>query len=193
MIKSIHIFLILGVLLCSSCKKQQKKLEEVTIKSDMSTATSHKKVAELSNLAKQNVGDWQEYNDVKEFLSRFNSITPNEALQTSNELKDLAQYLSDSLKIDALKTDALKARSNVFRNEVLRLYDMSHIPAIKAQEVNQQIDKVLLIFSSYTIKINTIYSKEEFDKEINLDDFFKLEEKQPDNSQKKLPKPLELQ
>ncbi len=140
----------------------------------MNTKVTHKRVAGFSDLAQKKIGDWREYSELNEFLTHFNSISPNEALQMATELKGLTKNLKDSLKIDILKIDALKARVNVFENEVLRLNDMALIPAVKAKEVNSQIDKILLVFGSYNNKVNTIYSKEQFNQEINPDDFFEL-------------------
>ncbi|WP_299622540.1 hypothetical protein [uncultured Tenacibaculum sp.] len=170
---SLTLFLISLFLL--SCKGEQKTVVEETVTSDMSVVSKHSKPSNLSDLAKSKIQDWTEYNEINDFLDRFSSISPNQALQMANELTTLAKNLNDSLKIETLKTNALKARTNVLENEVLRLNDMTMIPAIKAKEVNEQIDKILLIFGSYNAKVNTIYSKKEFDEEINLDDFFKLD------------------
>lgn len=176
MYKYSSLFIFLFSLLLISCNGEKKQVtQDTTIKSDMSTIVKHKKVTNLSDLAKEKIKDWTEYNEMDEFLNRFSSISPNQALQMANELKSLAKNLNDSLKIEALKTNALKARTNVLENEILRLNDMTLIPAIKAKEVNKQIDKILLVYSSYNAKVNTIYSKEEFDREINLDDFFSLD------------------
>ena len=174
--KYAHLFILFISLLFFNCEKAQKKdtKQKVATTSKMSIVVKHKEVSNLSDLAKTKIKDWNQYNELDEFLKRFIAISPNQALQMANELKGLAKNLNDSLKIETLKSNALKARTNVLENEILRLNDMTLIPAIKAKEVNSQIDKILLIFSSYNAKVNTIYSKKEFDEEINLDDFFKV-------------------
>ena len=103
-------------------------------------------------------------------LNRFEKISPNEALNNALNLKDLAKDLKDSLKIKNFKISSFEARLNVLLNEALRLADMTKIPAIKAEEVNNQVAKILLIFSSLNEKINTVYIQEKFEDEINVED-----------------------
>jgi len=50
---------------------------------------------------------------------------------------------------------------------------MTLIPSISASEVNSQVEKIMVIFGSVNDKINTVYTKKKFDKEINLDSLFK--------------------
>ena len=63
-------------------------------------------------------------------------------------------------------------RRYVLRNEALRLKDMTLIPAIQPNQVNEQVDKIIMVFNSYTQKVNTIYNKKKFDEEIDLDAIF---------------------
>ncbi len=175
MLKYSSLLILLISVFFFNCTPKKKNTVEKIVTSDMSTVVKHKKVTNLSELAKTKIQDWTEYNELDEFLGRFSSVSPNQALQMANELKGLVKSLNDSLKIETLKTNALKARTNVLENEILRLNDMTLIPSIKAKEINNQVDKILLIYSSYNAKVNTIYSKKEFDEEINLDDFFKPE------------------
>lgn len=126
----------------------------------------------LSSLSKKQVNDWTEYENLNSYLKQFNNTSPNDALNMAVELNEYIKILKDSLKIEDLKTNSLNARFNVLRNEALRLTDMTRIPAIQPDQVNAQIDKILLVFNSYTQKVNTIYSKKKFDEEIDLDNFF---------------------
>ncbi len=168
-----------------ACSKEVKtKEDQKKTVSKMSLIVEHKKSVDVSMLAKKEIESWKEYSELKVFLSRFHKISPNEALNVAIELKDLTKTMTDSLKIKDLKVNALKARVNVFKNEVLRLVDMTLIPAIKDHEVNNQIDKVLLIFSSLNEKINTIYSKKEFDKEVDLENFFELKKEDKEEKSK---------
>ncbi len=175
MLKLILFIVVVSISFFACSKEVKTKEEQKKTISKMSLIIDHKKSVEVSTLAKKEIESWNEYNDLKDFLSRFHKISPTEALNVAIELKDLTKTMRDSLKIKDLKVNALKARINVFQNEVLRLVDMTLIPAIKDYEVNNQIDKVLLVFSSLNEKINTIYSKKEFDKEVDLENFFELE------------------
>lgn len=179
------IFFIIGlVFILGACKKSIQTIDKTEKKPTMSIEVSHKTPSDLTDDAQKEIENWKEYNDVVLYLDRFKKITPNEALNFAIELKDLTKKLKDSIKIKDFKTASFKARVNVLENEALRLADMTLIPAITAKEVNTQIDKYLLVFSSLNDKINTIYQKKEFDKEVNLDSFFVL-----DTSEKTLPKP----
>jgi hypothetical protein len=53
--------------------------------------------------------------------------------------------------------------------EALRLADLTDIGAIKAAEINTQLDKTMTAFSNVTIKINTVLEKINFENEINID------------------------
>lgn len=164
--------LVLISLFVVSCKKTIQTPNKKEKKTEMNITVKHKPVKELSELSKKNIKDWEEYDILNKHLERFYQTSPREALDMAVELTQLLKTLKDSTNIKALKTNALRARYNVLENEALRLKDMTLIPAIKPTEVNSQIDKILAVFSSYTEKINTIYSKKKFDEEINLDLFF---------------------
>jgi len=86
--------------------------------------------------------------------------------------------LEDSLNIDLFKTRSFKSRLHVLENEVMRLEDMSNIQAITTQEVNLQIDKIFLVFTSLNDKINTAFNQEKFEKDIDLGDFFTMDKKE---------------
>lgn len=61
---------------------------------------------------------------------------------------------------------SFRTRVNVLENETLRLKDMTFIPAITANDVNTQVDKILAAFSATNSKINTIYSQLEVEQDI---------------------------
>ena len=63
----------------------------------------------------------------------------------------------------------LTARINILYNETLRLADMTTIPAIKADEVHQQTEKIIDAFSAVHAKINTVLSKKRFEDEIGVE------------------------
>lgn len=178
------LFLTLISLLLLGCKKQVQTVTLDTKKPEMSIKVKHKKSAELSELSKKEIGNWKEYNELNDFFERYTNVSPNEALDMSIELQKLTENLKDSIRYDDLKTNAVVSRTNVLENEVLRLVDMALIPAIKADEVNSQIDKVFLVFNSFNQKVNTVYSKKKFDKELNLDDFFDLDKEKVSGSGK---------
>ncbi len=171
------IVVLLGVIaICIQCKKKEKPVDERPIKPSMNTPVKHKGVSPLSDLSEQGINNWTDFYDVNDFLKRFKNTSPTEALTNAIELKDLTKTLKDSISLNDLQTPSFKARLNVLENETLRLADMTTIPAITSKEVNDQIDKILLVFDSMIKKINTIYSKKKFDEEIDLDDFFKVDD-----------------
>jgi hypothetical protein len=93
-------------------------------------------------------------------------MSPNEALNNSRELNGLTLSLRDSIKPVFLETPAFSARVNLLLNETLRLYDLSSIPIIKPQQVNDQVEKVLNSFSSINSKINTIILQSNLESEV---------------------------
>jgi len=115
------------------------------------------------------VKDWNALQDIDSFFVKFRKITPNEALSNAIELKDLIKRLNDSIKPKKFQTPSLTARINVLYNEALRLADLTRIGAIKAQEVNTQVDKTMAAFSNINTKINSILAKIRFENEIDID------------------------
>lgn len=171
----LFLFFLVASFIFSSCKKTIQTPDEDFVKTEMSIAVKHKKASTLSKLAASKIENWQEYTNLNEFLIQFENISPDEALNLANELNNLTKNLRDSIKnVPDLKNNAVIARVNVLQNETLRLKDMTKIPAIKYHETNTQIDKILLIFGSFNEKINTLYSKKQFDEEIDLKQFFEL-------------------
>ncbi|CAL2086735.1 hypothetical protein LNI90_02165 [Tenacibaculum dicentrarchi] len=165
------------ILIASSCKKETPQQNVTVKKTGMDGSVKHLKYTPLHKYAAKNIENWKEYMLVEKFLQQFKNTTPTTALNNAIELKELTKQLKDSLKIKTLQKPAFKARINVFENEVLRLADMTYIPAITSKDINSQVGKIRLLFGSMNTKINTIYTKQQFDKEINLDSLFNFKER----------------
>lgn len=158
----------------TSCKSKQKQQETAVKKPEMNTVINHKPYKKLNPYAEKELTDWKSFKDLSDYLNRFEKTSPSNALNNANELKNLVTDVKKNM-VDDLKTPAFNARINVLENEVLRLVDMSLIPAITPNEVNSQVDKIFLIFSNVNAKINTVYEQKKLNNDINLDDFFKLD------------------
>ena len=135
----------------------------------MSIAKMHTATENVLSSYLKEVKDWNELQDIDSFFVKFRKITPNEALSNAIELKDLIKRLKDSVKPEKFKIPSLTARINILYNEALRLADLTRIGAIKAQEVNTQVDKTMDAFSNINTKINTILAKMRFENEIDID------------------------
>lgn len=162
-------------LMLSSCKKNIEQQQAIQKKPEMNTVVTHKPYKKLTPYAAKQLDTWKDFKDLSEYLNRFENTSPSNALNNANELKSLMHDLKENFTIDDLKSSAFNARINVLENEILRLVDMSLIPAITPNEVNNQVDKIFLIFSSVNAKINTVYEQKKLNNDINLDDFFKLD------------------
>lgn len=158
-----------------SCKKEIQQEIKKRPKPAMKKSTAHKKATDLTSYAIKKTKNWKNYNELAIFLKRFESISPNEALNNAIELKDLVKKTKDSIPDKTLQTASFKSRLNVLENEVLRLVDMTKIPAIKSSEVNNQVTKTLLIFGSVNAKLNAVFTQQKMEEEINLSNFFKLD------------------
>ncbi|MEQ6123776.1 hypothetical protein AAON49_06205 [Pseudotenacibaculum sp. MALMAid0570] len=150
-----------------SCQGKKQEGDVAVEKSEFSIPQKHKKTQSLHSKTLKEIDNWQEYEAVKDFLEKFHSISPNEALNNSKELNDLVKSFRDSIKPSFLESPAFNARVSLLHNETLRMYDMSSISSIKVNEVNLQVDKVLDAFSSINSKMNTIIKQIELDKDVN--------------------------
>ena len=165
------VFYCVCFLIISSCNDKKINATQVIDKPESSRIKKHAQIATIQSKFEADIDAWTEYENLIVFLNQYMSISPNDALNNSRELNDITKSLNDSIKPQFLETPAFKARVNLLYNETLRLYDMSSIPAIKATEVNNQIDKVLNAFSSINFKINTILKQRELDgnvKDVNF-------------------------
>ena len=151
-----------------SCNDGKINSKQAIKKPQLSQIKKHVKISKIHAKYQPEIEEWQEYENLSVFLNQFASISPNDALNNSRELNDLAKNLVDSLKPVIFETPAFSARVNLLYNQTLRLFDMSSIPAIKANEVNNHIDKVLNAFSSINSKINTTLKQREL--ELSVED-----------------------
>lgn len=168
--------LLIFIFVLGSCKteKQAEPKEEVVVvnKSELSIRKEHQGYSELTEVPLEETKKWKEYNDVTSFLARFKNASANQILTNAVELKKLANLMRDSIRVEMLKIQSFKARLNVFENEALRLADMTEIPAITPEEVHNQTNKLLYVYSSINDKINTIYQQKRLEDEIDVKDVF---------------------
>ncbi len=123
----------------------------------------------LTPTAKKELENWQEYEDVDEFILTFYNISVQEALINAEELSNLIQLMKDSVRVEQLKKPNVEARFNVLHNETLRLKDMANIPTITDEEVTAEVNQILEIYSSVNSKINTIYKVKELQNSLEVD------------------------
>ncbi|MGJ8759134.1 MAG: hypothetical protein ACSHXA_01235 [Polaribacter sp.] len=180
------IYLLLSVILfsCGNNKKETVSTLQETPK--LSTPVKHISVEGVKAIYEPEIENWQELKTVNSFLKKFEKVSPNEALSNALELRDLVISLKDSVKPEIFDTPPFETRINVLHNEVLRLADLTFIPAITSEEVNLQVDKTIAAFSTVNSKINSILAKKRFEEEINIDfDFIGIDSTQMDSISKK--------
>jgi len=119
--------------------------------------------------AKLDLQQWNEYNNVDDFILKFYSTSSLEALSNAQELADLVKLMKDTIRVDKIDELSVIARFNVLYNETLRLADMAKISSIKKEEVKEEVGKILDLYSALNSKINTIYKAEEVQKSIEVD------------------------
>jgi hypothetical protein len=167
-------FFLAVTLLFISCKKEVKVepvLNDVdsTIVSVDSKRIVNQLGVTLVPSAKKDLEKWKEYQDLDEFIIKYYNITRRDALRSAKELSQLSTYMKDTIRIEKLKTDDVYARLNVFQSETLRLADMAEIPSITDEEVENEVEQVLALFTSLNSKINTIYKAEALQKRLEID------------------------
>ncbi|WP_339341388.1 hypothetical protein [uncultured Polaribacter sp.] len=163
-----YIYLLVILVFTFSCQNNEGKDTVKKPKPLMSIAEMHTATENVLSTHLKEVKDWNELQDIDSFFVKFRKITPNEALSNAIELKDLIKHLNDSVP-EKFKIPSLTARINILYNEALRLADLTRIGAIKAQEVNTQVDKTMAAFSNINTKINSILAKIRFENEIDID------------------------
>ena len=170
-----------------ACKEQvQKTNSNEEDKSSLSVVKSHNSFETVISNYKENTESWKSLKSLTVFLDRFKKASANEVLSNALELKVLSKALRDSVKPDNFKMASLDARINIMYNESLRLADMTNIPAIKADEVHKQTNKIIDAFSSINLKINTVLRKQDFEDAIDVDvSFIGLDSTKIDSSSKK--------
>ncbi len=168
MIRILSLFLLL-VFCTISCKKDSDKEEVpeyVTDRDLAPTLKSESPVVGLNKESEELVKDWKEYQDFSELIVQYREITMADALLNSNELEELAQYLKDSIRVEKLNNPAVRMRLNVLHNEAKRLSDMSTIPTITNEEVQEENNNVLDAFAALNIKINDLGNQERINREL---------------------------
>ena len=161
-----HIILIL---LLISCKHKEKvEQDAATINEEiLSIMKSDKPITNLNNKAKDLVKTWPEYQNFNDLVNQYQEISVSEALLNSVELSELAKYLRDSIRVDKLNIPEVKIRLNVLYSETLRLADMSSIPTISQESVEQENNNMIDAFSALNLKINNMNLQEELNSEIS--------------------------
>ena len=161
-----HIILIL---LLISCKNKEKVEQDAAAINEeiLSTIKSDKPITNLNNKAKDLVKTWPEYQNFNDLINQYQEITVSEALLNSVELSELAKHLRDSIRVDKLKIPEVKIRLNVLYSETLRLADMSSIPTISQESVEQENNNMIEAFSALNLKLNNMNLQEELNSEIS--------------------------
>ena len=159
-------FLILLLTLLVSCINAEKKDVQIRKRTEINSIQKHVVKTRLEQNTLQTINAWKEYTTVDDHLKKFTAISANEALNNAIQLTKSVKLMKDSIRPKELVNPSFRARINVLENEALRLKDMTFIPAITANEINLQVDKIMEAFSATNSKINTIYSQLEVEKEI---------------------------
>ena len=171
MIRLLYIFLVLAFAF-GSCQNT-KKLEETSEPIDSVQQPSGRILSQigtpLSTAAKVAIEEWEEYQNVDDFIMRFYSISIMEAKTSAKELADLVVLMKDSIRVPILTEPNMIARFNVFKNEALRLSDMVTISAISDEEVKEEVLKVLEVYDAVNSKINTIYEAITLQENLEID------------------------
>jgi len=170
-----YFFLVFCVFIISCKKKQDVKkvveqipAESLALFNETSTYSFDEMLKPKTN---ENVKGWDEYANLSKFLEKnFTTISPSLALEMSKELADLSKTMNDSLRIKELNNKGMFARLNVFYSEALRLQDMSDISSIQPSEVKEQVEKIILVYNSINLKINSVYLQKSFDENVDFDE-----------------------
>lgn len=194
--KYLYCFLLFILFLSFSCSRT-KTVEEVVISQDslkVEDRISNQLGETLLPSAKLDLQQWNEYNNVDEFILKFYSTTSLEALSNAQELADLVKLMKDTIRVEKIDELSVIARFNVLHNETLRLADMSKISSIKKEEVKEEVGKILELYSALNSKINTIYKAEEVQNSIEVDTEkpIKLEEQQQLPIYRKMSRPKDM-
>lgn len=169
---TVNLLKLLVLVLALSCSQTKKKTKKTTLQKSGMNITNSYNYNKIDSVFLIKLKNWKEYSDLAEFINQYKKTSPREALNNALELKSLTRKAKDSNTIKILKTSAFNARINVFENEVLRLADMTYIPAISPKQVNKQIKNVCSSFSSLNLKIMAIYKKDKFNDSVKIDEVF---------------------
>jgi len=162
------IYLVVSFFLFSCGNKKTDTIKKTQGKSKLSIAKQHATYEKINPIFEKEVENWQELNTVHSFIQKFDKVSPNEALSNALELRDLVTILKDSVTPNIFDIPSFQARVNILHNETLRLADLTRIPAITFEDVNLQVNKTIVAFSSVNSKINTILSKKQFEDAVDI-------------------------
>lgn len=156
------------IILLISCKNKEKVDQNAAAMNQevLSTIKSNKPITNLNIKAKDLVKTWSEYQNFSDLINQYQEITVSEALLNSVELSELAKQLKDSIRIEKLNIPEVKIRLNVLHSETLRLADMSSIPTISQESVEQENNNMIDAFSALNLKINNMNLQDELNSEI---------------------------
>jgi len=171
--KHLYSFLLIIFFLGFSCNKL-KTTQEVSknldsLKISLDTRIVSRLGETLIPTAKKAISDWKEYRNVDKFILRYYNISNMEALQNARELSELIKQMKDSIRVEQLKQPSVIARLNILHNEALRLADMATIHSISNEEVKNEVEKIVEIYSAVNSKINTIYKVAAIQKSLEVD------------------------
>lgn len=170
--KTIYPFLFLILLLIFSCtgnrrtEANENTIDSLGLQSKRITNTISET---LTPTAKEDLSEWEEYNNVDDFILSYYNITIPEALNNSEELANLVQLMKDSIRVENLQKANVIARFNVLHSETLRLADMATIPSISDKEVENEVTQILELYSAVNAKINTIYKAQDIQNSLEVD------------------------
>jgi len=170
--KYIFSFLLVILFLNISCNRNKEVQKESENRDTLNSSTDRivNSIGEtLIPDAKKAMDTWAEYNNVDEFVIKYYNISIMEALINAEELSELVKLMRDTIRIEKLDKLNVIARFNVLHNETLRLADMANIPAIKDEEVKEEVTKILELYSAVNSKINTVYRASALQNSLEVD------------------------
>ena len=163
------VIILFSTISCNKSNKAEKitdSLDTVTFNDDRITNSIGET---LIPKAKKDLSNWKEYQNVDDFISKYYNISKMDALLYAKELSDLVKAMKDTIRVDKLTELSIIARFNVLHNESLRLADMAKIPSITDNEVREEVENILEIYSAVNSKINTIYKAEDLQNLLDID------------------------
>jgi len=181
------LFFIFFLIVTFSCEKEiekniqkEKQIANLQNVYDEKIESIHKKIT-LHSKSKTVVENWQEYQTLTDFITKFHKTTTKESLFNSNQLTVLTQQLKDSIRIKTFDTPSFKIRLNVLHNEAMRLFDMDSITGITNKEIIQENYNITEAFNAINMKINSIVKKETLDNELLEYDYLFLTKNDQNN------------
>lgn len=153
-----QLILIAISILLIGCKKSvnETQIDANTSKNDSLTKTFTQSVY-LTDLARNDIKNWNHYEEFEKIISQFYQTTPSKATLLSKDLSEIIIRIKDSIKIEKLNRSDVIARFNILNNEALRLNDMGSISTITTEETIEKIENIVYAYESIISKINQVY------------------------------------